>query len=134
MGYGRKLALEEAARTGAAVYEIKSTERTDGTLGFWWCGRFGMHRWPMPIAPITVKVADYAHVTLCAPIWVFALSGPMRAFCQAARGQIREADYMLVHHTRGRYENAADEMDRLLGLRRTHLRSVRCRTGKFTEQ
>lgn len=27
-------------RTGAEVYEIKSNERTAGTLGFWWCGRF----------------------------------------------------------------------------------------------
>lgn len=26
------------------IYEVKSTERTEGTLGFWWCGRFGMHR------------------------------------------------------------------------------------------
>lgn len=26
------------------IYEVKSTERTEGTLGFWCCGRFGMHR------------------------------------------------------------------------------------------
>lgn len=35
MGYVRKKALEEANRKGAAVYEIKSTEMTEGTLGFW---------------------------------------------------------------------------------------------------
>ena len=35
MGYGRKLAYEEANRTGAAVYEITATERTEGTPGFW---------------------------------------------------------------------------------------------------
>lgn len=29
----------------ADIYEAKSTERTEGTLGFWWCGRFGMHRY-----------------------------------------------------------------------------------------
>lgn len=39
MGYVRKPAYEEANRSGAAVYEIQSTERTEGTLGFWWCGR-----------------------------------------------------------------------------------------------
>ena len=44
MGYGRKKAPEEADRTGATLYEVRSTERTAGTLGFWWCGRFGMHR------------------------------------------------------------------------------------------
>ena len=49
MGYVREKALEEANRIGADVYEIRSTERTEGTLGFWWCGRYGMHRWEMPI-------------------------------------------------------------------------------------
>lgn len=44
LGFVRKLAYEEAERTGAVLYEIKATEKTDGTLGFWWCGRYGMHR------------------------------------------------------------------------------------------
>ena len=34
MGYVKKKAYEEANRTGAQIYEIKSTERTEGTLGF----------------------------------------------------------------------------------------------------
>lgn len=34
MGYVKKPALEEAERTGAAVYEIRSTERTEGTHDF----------------------------------------------------------------------------------------------------
>lgn len=134
MGYGRKLAYQEAQRTGAQVYEIVSTQRTQGTLGFWWCGRFGMHRWPMPIEPISVDLASYDHVTLCSPIWVFALSSPMRAFCQAAKGQIREADYILVHHTHGRYENAVREMDKLLGIRHTGFQSYRCHLGRMQRQ
>ena len=52
MGYGKKLACEEANRTGAALYEIRSTEKTEGTGGFWWCGRFAMHHWPMEIEKI----------------------------------------------------------------------------------
>ena len=131
MGYVRKQAFEEAERTGAAVYEIRSAERTEGTLGFWWCGRYGMHRWPMPIEPIGVDLSAYAHVTVCAPIWVFALAAPIRSFCMQAAGEIREADYILVHHTGGRYENAAAEMDRLLGLTHTSLRTIQCKTGRF---
>lgn len=133
MGYVKKLAYEIAEKTGAAVYEIRSTERTEGTLGFWWCGRFGMHRWDMPIRPIDVDLSAFEHVTLCAPIWVFALAAPVRAFCRQAAGQIREADYLLVHHTSGRYESAAREMDRLLGLKHTALRSVQCKVGAFRE-
>ena len=133
MGYVRRKALEEAARTGAEVYEIQSAERTEGTLGFWWCGRYAMHRWPMPIRPVTVDLTAYEHVTICSPIWAFALAASVRAFCQAASGKIREADYLLVHFSPASYENAADEMDRLLGLKRTGFRSFVCRTGRFRE-
>lgn len=133
MGYGKKLALEEANRTGAELYEIRSTERTQGTLGFWWCGRYGMHHWAMPIEPISVDLTAYDHVTICSPIWVFALAAPVRAFCQAAAGQVKEVDYILVHHNNSPYENAAREMDALLGLHRTGLRSVCCRKGRYHE-
>ena len=118
-------------RTGAAVYELRAAEWTEGTLGFWWCGRYGMHRWAMPIAPIDVDLAKYAHVTIVSPIWVFALAAPMRAFCGEAAGKIRTADYILVHHTRGQYENAAREMDALLGIHHTALRSVQCKVGRY---
>ena len=131
MGYVRKIAYEEANRSGAMLYEIKSTERTEGTLGFWWCGRYGMHKWEMPIEPVSVSLSDYDHVTICTPIWVFSLAAPMRSFCAQAAGKIKEVDYILVHHQGSSYENAADEMDRLLGLKRTGFRSVRCRKGRY---
>ena len=133
MGYVKRQALEAANRTGAAVYEVKAAERTQGTLGFWWCGRFGMHRWAMPIAPVEIDLTAYDHVTICTPIWVFALAAPMRSFCQQASGKIREADYILVHHTGGCYRNAAQEMDALLGIKATGYRSIQCRVGRFRE-
>ena len=131
MGYVKKQAMEEADRTGAALYEIRSTEHTEGTLGFWWCGRYGMHRWAMPIAPLSIDLTQYDHVTICSPIWIFALAAPVRSFCQQASGKIKEVDYLLVHHQNSRYENAAQEMDALLGINHTQLRSVRCREGVF---
>ena len=131
MGYVRKIAYEEANRCNAELYEVKSTERTEGTLGFWWCGRYGMHKWEMPIEPISVNLSDYDHVTICAPIWVFSLAAPMRSFCAQAAGKIKEADYILVHHQNSTYEGAADEMDGLLKLRHTDFHSVRCRKGQY---
>lgn len=133
MGYVKKQAYERADATGAEVYEIKSTEVTQGTKGFWWCGRFAMHRWAMPIEPIAVDLTKYEHVTICSPIWVFELSAPVREFCKQARGKIASADYILVHHTNGAYTNVADEMDEMLDVKRTSLLSVRCRTGSFTK-
>ncbi len=134
MGYVRKVAYEEANRTGAAVYEIKAAERTEGTLGFWWCGRYGMHKWAMPIQPVDIDLSAYRHVTICSPIWVFALAAPVRSFCQAAAGQIREADYILVHHQGDTYEKAAEAMDRLLGVTHIALRSIQCREGVYKER
>ena len=131
MGYVRRIAYEEANRSGAAVYEVKSTERTEGTLGFWWCGRYGMHKWEMPTEPISVDLSAYDHVTICTPIWVFSVAAPMRSFCAQAAGKIKEVDYILVHHQGSTYESIADEMDRLLGLKRTGFRSVQCRKGRY---
>ena len=94
MGYTKRVALEEANRTGACFCQLRARERTAGPLGFWWCGRFGMHRWAMPVEDTGLDLRQFDHVTLCSPIWVFQLSAPMRSFCESARGQIREADYL----------------------------------------
>lgn len=132
MGYTKKSAYEEAERTGAAICELKATERTAGTLGFWWCGRYGMHRRAMPTEPLPVELTGRKHITICSPIWVFALAAPVRDFCKRARGKIGEVDYILVHHTKGRYENAAAEMDALLGVKHTRLVSVCCKMGRYS--
>lgn len=134
MGYTKKRALEAADRTGAEIYEVRAAERTRGTLGFWWCGRYGMHRWSMPIEDIGVQLEKYDHVTVCSPVWVFNLCAPMREFCKKASGRIRSADYILVHHQKSLYANAADEMDRLLGLKDTPAVSVCCREGRYLKQ
>lgn len=134
MGYTKKRALEAADRTGAEIYEVRAAERTSGTLGFWWCGRYGMHRWAMPIEDIGVQLEKYDHVTVCSPVWVFNLCAPMREFCKKASGRIRSADYILVHHQKSLYANAADEMDRLLGLKDTPAASVCCREGRYLKQ
>lgn len=133
MGYVKKQAFEEANRTGAEIYEIKAAEKTEGTVGFFWCGRFGMHRWEMPIEPVSLNLSAYEHVTVCSPVWVFSLAAPVRRFCREAAGQIKQVDYILLHHTNGSYEHVADEMDALLGVSRQGFRSVRCRAGSFQE-
>lgn len=133
MGYVKKIAYEAADKTGAEIHEIKSTELTNGTAGFWWCGRFGMHKWDMPIEKSELDLKKYDRVTICSPIWVFNLAAPVRSFCRESKGQIGNVDYILVHHTKGRYENAADEMDKLLGITRTELHSIQNRVGQFKE-
>lgn len=129
MGYVKKAAMQEADRTGAQLIEIKSTERTEGTLGFWWCGRFGMHKWAMPIEENLPELEKYSHVTICSPVWVFSLAAPMRSFCKAASGKIKEADYIILHHMKSPFDSVAGEMDSLLKTKHTAFKSVCCRKG-----
>jgi hypothetical protein len=129
LGYTCKAAFEEAERSGAQLYEIRATERTEGTLGFWWCGRFGMHRWEMPIEPFPLDLSAYEHVTICTPVWVFAVCAPVRAFCKAARGKVREADYILLHFQNFSYRSVVKELDDLLGLSGSSAVSICSRQG-----
>lgn len=130
MGYVRHYAYELKQKYNADIYEVKSTERTEGTLGFWWCGRFGMHRWQMPIEPISVDLEKYDKVIICTPIWVFGLSAPMRSFCVQASGKIKNTEYVLVHFQKSRYGNVCGEMDELLGSRHQKACSICARQGK----
>lgn len=133
MGYTRKIAYETADKLGAVICEIKCKERTEGTLGFLWCGRYGMHRWAMPTEDISAKLDSYDKVTICTPIWVFTLAAPVRNFCKKASGKIKSADYILVHHQGSRYMKAAEEMDKLLCIRHGSFRSIKCHVGKYKE-
>ncbi|MDO4544137.1 MAG: hypothetical protein Q4C01_06245 [Clostridia bacterium] len=131
MGYTRKKAFEAANQSGAELYEIRARERTEGTSGFWWCGRFAMHGWAMPIEDVEVELEGYEQVTVCSPVWVFSLAAPMRSFCKAAAGRIKSADYILVHHMRARFEAVAREMDELLQLKNSGVKSYCCRKGRY---
>ena len=131
MGYTKKIAYETANESGAELYEIKATERTEGTLGFWWCGRYGMHRWAMPIEEPEFDFSAYENVTICSPIWVFQLAGPVRRFCEMTCGKIKNVDYILVHHQKSKYQNAFDEMDRLLQTKHGKAKSIRCHVGNY---
>ena len=130
MGYVERAALSRANETGAEVFRLESTELTKGTLGFWWCGRFGMHRWDMPLKAMPENIERYEHVTICTPVWVFALSAPMRSFCREMKGRIKSADYVIVHFQRGRYASVAREMDGLLGIRGEGTESICSRWGR----
>ncbi len=133
MGYVKKIAYQTANETGAEVYRIEATERTDGTLGFWWCGRFGMLRRDMPIEDVNVDLSAYEEVTICSPIWVFTVAAPVRCFLKKARGKLKNVNYIFVHYTNGRYKKAAKVADDILNVKHKSLINVRCRQGDFKQ-
>ncbi len=130
-GYVKKVAFELANKTGANIYEVKTTEKINGVAGFWWCGRFGMHRWDMPIENIEVDFSDFDRVIICSPIWVFSVAAPIRCFCKKVSRSVKNVDYVFVHFTNGKYMKTANELDKVLSTKRGTLTNVRCRMGKF---
>lgn len=129
MGYTKKIALKLANETGAQVIELKTKEKTSGTSGFWWCGRFGMHGWAMPIESNKENFNKYEKVTICTPIWVFGIAGPIKQFCIEQCGKIKNVNYVFVHFMKSKFMNLADEMDGLLKVKRSSVKSICSRIG-----
>ena len=80
MKYTKRIAYVIADKEAAQIAELKTNERTEGTLGFWWCGRFGMHKWAMETLPIGQDLSAFDKIILVTPIWVFRMCAPMRDF------------------------------------------------------
>ena len=80
MQFTKRIAYVKANREHANIVELKTKERTEGTLGFWWCGRFGMHKWSMETYPLDIDLNKYEKVILVTPVWVFKMCSPMRDF------------------------------------------------------
>lgn len=78
--YTKRIAYAKANELKANVCELKTKERTEGDLGFWWCGRFAIHGWGMELLPLGVNPDDYEKVVIVTPIWVFRICAPVRQF------------------------------------------------------
>lgn len=128
LGYTKILAYEEANKQGATLIEVKAKEKTDGTLGFWWCGRFALHHWPMEIEK--VDLSSFDSITICTPIWVFAISSPIRKLCIDNKNKVKNVSYIINHFNPISYKSAVKEMDELLSTKHKSATSVTSRIGK----
>lgn len=130
-GYSKKLAYEKANELGCGVFEIKTTERTEGTPGFWWCGRFAMHQWGMPIEPIQADLAAFERVHIICPIWAFGICSPVRQFLTDNREGLKSVELTIVHFMKARLSAVFKEPEELLGDKLTAKASVCSRFGRF---
>lgn len=131
LGYTKKIAYQIADESGADIFEIKTTEKTDGDLGFLWCGRFGMHKWGMPINDI--DLSGYDSVVICSPMWVFGVCAPVREFCKLQKGKLKNVGYVITHTMKARFANVAEDMDALLDTKHTSFASYSTQLGKIVE-
>lgn len=130
LGYTKMVAYEKADEIGADIFELKTKEKTEGTTGFWWCGRFGMHRWPMNIEDIKINLNNYQKVIIVTPIWVFGISAPIRDFCYKYGKDINEVEYIFTHFMKTDFIKEADNVDKILNKKRNKYTSVCIRLGK----
>jgi len=133
LGYTKKLAYTLADSEHAQVVGITPKEKIDGDLGFWWCGRFGMHKWGMKIEDLDIDFSKYDEITICTPTWVFGVSSPVREFCMQNAGKIKNVNYVVTHFMNCKFGKVAKQMDDLLGVKHQSFRSFRCRFGKLKE-
>ena len=131
MGYTKKIAYDEANKIGAEIIELKAKEKTENTLGFWWCGRFGMHKWRMKIEDIEIKLDRYDRVIIVSPIWVFNICAPIREFCYKYAKDINNVEYVFTHFMNVSFKNVADETDKIIGKKRKKFTSICVRFGKI---
>ncbi len=130
LGYTAKTAFETADESGAEILELTTPERTNGTAGFWWCGRFGMNRMAMPLNPIGIDLTQFDEITICSPVWVFGLAAPIRAFCAEAKGKIKAYRLVFVHYMRASLANVAKDAANAIGAEPLSVTSVCCQKGK----
>ena len=96
MQFTKRIAYVKANDEHANIVELKTKERTEGTLGFWWCGRFGMHKWPMETYPLDIDLNKYEKVILVTPVWVFKMCGPMRDFVNKNKEVLKDKEIEVV--------------------------------------
>ena len=132
-GYTKKLAYELANSSGACVFELKTTEKTDGNLGFWWCGRFGMHKWGMPLEKYDFSVKDFSEVTLCSPVWVFDIAAPTREFLKKERGNFSCLNLVFVHFMGSKLSYLEKNASDAANVKSKSFRSFRSHFGKLKE-
>lgn len=133
-GYSKKIAYEIAAANGSYVLELKTKERTDGFLGFLWCGRFNMHRWGMSISDYDIDVSRFEKVIIVSPIWVFSICAPIREFLRLNKAKIKSVDYVFVHFMKARFSSLARQVDELIGIKHEKLLSITCRMGDYSKK
>ena len=115
MGYSRKLAYEIANANNYAVLEIKTNELTKNTLGFWWCGRFGMHSWKMPLSD-KYDLNKYDNVIIISAIWVFKICAPIREFLSKYKEELttKLTDIYITHFNPNISKCAYEELNQYI--------------------
>lgn len=113
-GTARRAAQLLAASQGWETGEVFDARKREGTWGTWRCIFDSLLRRSPPIAYTGPNPRAYDAVVLVAPIWVYRLAGPMRAFVKSRSDVLRHVAMVTVMGGTGA-PNAVAEVTRLIG-------------------
>ncbi len=88
----------------------------------------------MELFPYDTDVASYDKVIICTPVWGGKVALPMKTFLTREKHNISCAEYVIVHFLDGNMSGVADEMDKILRLKREKYTSVQCVWGKIKKE
>lgn len=133
MGYTKKIAYRIANEEKAYVYELKTLEKIDGDLGFWWCGRFGLHKWEMKIEDVQIDFNEIKEITICTPIWVFNISAPIRCFLEKYKNELKnvKVNYCLNHFMNISFKTLPKKIDNSYNIKHNRVYEYSCNYGKI---
>lgn len=138
-GYVEKIADEriKAERENGNEVDFLSLETISNTAGY-----DGLRNCLVKIAtggemelfPYECDVASYDKVIICTPVWGGKAALPIKSFITKEKHNINRAEYVIVSMAGGNTDAVADEMDKILRLKREKYTSVQCVWGKIKKE
>lgn len=131
MGYAKKLAYEIANQSNYQIKELTVFEHTKNTSGFWWCGRYAMHKWQMNITNCP-DLNLYDKIIIVGQIWCFKISAPIRNLLIKNKDKFKNKSIELniLHFNKTIPHNAIKEINSIVGTN-TKINSYICKYGEY---
>lgn len=124
-GNSRAVAVEIArALGGTDLEEIRDTVERHGLAGYWRACRDAFLRRTTTLASGGRDARQYGLVVIGGPVWMSALSSPVRAWLLAHKSEVDRVAFFLTHGGTGR-ERVFAAMSEVIGLPPVALLSVR---------
>ncbi len=133
-GYTESIALEKAKNDNADFLCLETIENTAGWYGFFNCVKFASSKKRMTLFPYETNVGEYDKAVICTPVWCGGISSPMLEFLEREKHNIKSAEYILVHALPMNAETVADEIDKLLDIKRISFTDIQCVLGKTLKE
>ncbi len=133
-GYVRQIAMEKAKDEDADFLDLDTIENNLGYDGFGNCVKSAIKKSGTVLFPYDNDIKSYDKVIICTPIWCGTICTPIREFITREKHNIHRAEYIIMHCMPKTFKNVADEMDKILRLKREKCTDIQCIFGHHIKE